>query len=203
MNVLLIHGLARSPLSLWSLEWRLQQIGCGTEQFGYVALTETYDRIVERLQVRLHALSSRGPYSIVAHSLGGLLVRSALGLTHISPPTHIIMLGTPNQPPRLAAHAWQLQPFRWFSGQCGLNLASPAFFAAMPMLHSPYTIVAGTGGPRGVFSPFGMEKNDGIVALSETRLSVHDRVVQLPVEHAFMMYDRQVQRTVVEAFNLE
>ncbi len=203
MKILLIHGLSRTPLSLLGLEWYLQQRGRTTEQFGYIAFAETFDRIVERLRVRLQALASQGSYGIVAHSLGGLLTRAALGLGSIEWPKHIVMLGTPNQPPRLALHAWRLPPFRWWTGQCGLNLTDPAFFASLPGLESPYTIVAGTGGPRGFWSPFGDEPNDGIVALSETRLSHQDRIVQLPVMHTFMMNDSSVQKTVGQVLGLD
>ncbi len=203
MKILLIHGLSRTPLSLLGLEWYLQQTGRATEQFGYIAVAETFDRIVERLRVRLQVLASQGSYGIVAHSLGGLLTRAALGLSSIELPKHIVMLGTPNQPPRLAPHAWQLPPFRWWTGQCGLNLTNPDFFASLPGIDSPYTIVAGTGGLRGFLSPFGDEPNDGIVALSETRLSDRDRLVQLPVMHTFMMNNSSVQKTVVRALGFE
>jgi hypothetical protein len=203
MKILLIHGLSRTPLSLLGLEWYLQQTGWPTEQFSYMAVSETFDRIVQRLRVRLQSLASQGSYGIVAHSLGGLVVRAALGLSSMECPQHIVMLGTPNQPPRLAPHAWQLPPFRWWTGQCGLNLTSSDFFASLPSIESTYTIVAGTGGPRGFWSPFGDELNDGIVALSETRLSPGDRIVQIPVMHTFMMNDSCVQKTVVQALCLE
>ena len=203
MKILLIHGLSRTSLSLLRLEWYLQQKGWATEHFGYIALAETFDQIVVRLRVRLQALASQGVYGIVAHSLGGLLTRAALGLGTIEWPQHIVMLGTPNQPPRLASIAWRLLPFRWWTGQCGFNLTSPAFFASLPAIESPYTIVAGTGGPRGSWSPFGDELNDGIVSLSETRLSHQDRIVQLPVMHSFMMNDSNVQKTVRQALSLE
>lgn len=199
MKVLLIHGLGRSPLSLFHLERRIQGAGHKTEHFGYAAFMESYDRIVERLQGQLQALARQGNYGVVTHSLGGLLLRSALGLAKITPPAHIVMLGTPNQPPRLAAHAWRLLPFQWFSGQCGFNLTCRNFYAAIPPLEAPYTIVAGTSGPRGILSPFGMELNDGIVALSETRLSDQDQIVQLNVWHTFMMNDRLVQDIVLQA----
>ncbi|MGI0485801.1 esterase/lipase family protein [Pantanalinema rosaneae CENA516] len=202
MKVLLIHGLGRSPLSLVNLERQLQRSGHPTEHFGYAAFMESYDRIVARLQERLYMLAQQGSYGVVAHSLGGLLVRSALGLANIPPPVHIVMLGTPNQPPRLAAHAWRLPPFQWFSGQCGFNLTCHHFYAAMPTLEVPYTIVAGTSGPRGALSPFGLELNDGIVALSETRLSDQDRIVQLQVWHTFMMNDRRVQDVVLRSLTL-
>jgi hypothetical protein len=110
------------------------------------------------------------------------------------------MLGPPNQPPRLAPHAWRLPPFRWWTGQCGLNLTNQDFFASLPKIESPYTIIAGTAGPRGFLSPFGDELNDGIVALSETQLSHQDEIVQLPVMHTFMMNDSRVQKTVEQAF---
>ncbi|MEM8831963.1 MAG: alpha/beta hydrolase [Cyanobacteria bacterium P01_G01_bin.19] len=201
MKILLIHGLSRTPLSLLGLEQSLQQTGLTTEQFSYFALTESFDRIVERLRFRLQALAKGGDYGIVAHSLGGLLTRVALGLGAIKLPQHIVMLGTPNQLPRLAPRAWQLlPPFRWWTGQCGYNLTDPNFFASLPPIKSPYTTVAGTGGHRGIFSPFGDELNDGIVALSETRLSDRDRLVQLPVLHTFMMNDLRVQKTVRQAF---
>jgi hypothetical protein len=203
MKILFIHGLSRTPLSLLGLELYLQQTGWTTEQFGYLALTESFDRIVERLRVRLQTIASQGTYGIVAHSLGGLLTRAALGLDSIQQPQHIVMLGTPNQLPRLAPHAWRLPPFRWWTDQCGLNLTNPAFFTSLPKLKSSYTIVAGTGGPRGFWSPFGNELNDGIVALSETRLSKSDRIVQLPVMHTFMMNDAQVQKTVGQVLGIK
>ena len=203
MKVILIHGLGRTSLSLLSLEWRLQQLGCATEQFSFFAFSESFDRIVRRLRLRLQVLARQERYGVVAHSLGGLLTRAALGLERIADPEHIVMLGTPNQPPRLAPYAWRLPPFRWFTGECGRRLTRPAFFTSLPGLKSPYTIVAGTGGPRGPWSPFGDEFNDGIVALSETRLSPADRIIQLPVEHTFMMHALSVQETVERAFELE
>jgi hypothetical protein len=62
MKVLLIHGLSRTPLSLLGLEWHLQQIGCATEQFGYIAFAETFDRIVDRIQLRLQSIARQGAY---------------------------------------------------------------------------------------------------------------------------------------------
>ena len=203
MKILLIHGLSRTPLSLMGLDRHLQHSGWSTEQFGYLACTETFDSIVQRLRGRLQILANQGSYGIVAHSLGGLLTRVALGLGSIAPPEHFVMLGTPNQPPRLALHAWRLPPFRWWTGQCGFNLTDRAFFNSLAPIESTYTIIAGISGPRGVWSPFGDELNDGIVALSETRLSAQDPIVQLPVMHSFMMNDSQVQKTVLQAFGLK
>lgn len=201
MKIVLIHGLGHTSLSLLSLEWRLRQVGWVTEQFAYVAFLESYFQIVERLRQRLQEIANRGSYSIVAHSLGGLLTRSALARAEFPLPKHIVMLGTPNRLPRLATLAWQFAPFQWFSGQCGFHLANPKFFAQLPPLQSAYTIIAGTEGLTGFWSPFGFEVNDGIVALSETMILDSDRPLMLPVNHAFMMNVLTVQETIIQALS--
>jgi hypothetical protein len=201
MQILLIHGLARTSLSLLSLENRLRSAGHHTEQFSYFAFAESFEQIVDRLWQQLHRLAQQGRYAIVVHSLGGVLTRAALSLGNLPTPEQVIMLGTPNQPPRLAPYAWQFLPFRWFTGECGFNLGNAAFYQTLPGCPSPYTIVAGTGGPRGWLSPFGDEVNDGIVALNETRLSTDDRIIEVPAWHTFMMKHPTVQTTVLQALS--
>ena len=199
MNILLIHGLGRTPLSMLGLSLYLQRSGFPTQLFGYAAFAESYDRIVDRLQTRLHQLAVQGSYGIVAHSLGGVLTRSALATTEIPLPQHVVMLGPPNQPPRLAQMVWPLLPFQWFTGTCGANLASPAFYDQLPGLEATYTIIVGTSGPRGAWSPFGMDVNDGLVALSETTLLDTDQRQEFPGIHGFMMNQHSVQAAVVQA----
>ena len=198
MNIVLIHGLGRTPLSMLGLANHLRQSGYQPELFGYAAFAESYGQIVERLRERLAHLSHRGPYGIVAHSLGGVLTRSALADPDMDLPRHVVMLGTPNQSPRLAQLVWYLWPFQWISGTCGQRLASPEFYEALPPLQTAYTLIAGTSGPRGPWSPFGMEVNDGLVTLNETRLSATDRPLEFPGIHGFMMNQPQVQSTVVQ-----
>lgn len=140
---------------------------------------------------------------MVAHSLGGVLTRAALGLAQGTTPQHVVMLGTPNQLPRLAPVAQKFPPFQWLTGQCGENLACSRFYQTLPKLAGNYTIIAGTSGPRGPLSPFGDELNDGIVALGETPMRSTDKVVRLPVWHTFMMNNAAVQNTVLEAFTAQ
>ncbi|NET08808.1 MAG: alpha/beta hydrolase [Symploca sp. SIO2B6] len=258
MDILLIHGLGRTPLSMRFLGRYLEQQGHRTQYFGYAAFAESYDQIVARLCDRLATMTTSNPqdykntlgadgagmnassrseqtpfvYGIVAHSLGGLLARSALAsdapvvnveqnqnpnqnhdyrqyqqdeTTHpptipLVPPALLIMLGTPNQAPRVARLAWNLWPFQWFAGQCGANLANLHFFKTLPQPHFPYQIIAGTGGWNDLGSPFGSEPNDGLVALMETLISDRDSVLQFPVFHTFMMNNRAVQEAIAQSF---
>jgi hypothetical protein len=203
MTILLVHGLGRTPFSFHSLVRRLRRWGYRTETFGYAALAQRYDGIVARLVARLEALAASGRYAVIGHSLGGLMLRSAIARMSGPPPRHLIMLGTPNRPPRLAHRARMYWFFRRLTGESGVNLASPAFFAALPAPTVPYTIVAGDGGPRGRWSPFGDEPNDGLIALSETRIRDDDPLVVLPVTHTFMMNNAQVQAAILRPLAAE
>jgi hypothetical protein len=196
MNLLLVHGLWRTPLSLLLLVRRLRSWGYQTELFGYVALAQSYDAIVARLTLRLERLACSGPYAVIGHSLGGVLLRSALSQLASPQPQHLIMLGTPNRSPRLAQALGVRWVYRRIMGECGVNLSSPLFYAQLPLPTVPYTIVAGTAGPRGRWSPFGDEPNDGIVAVSETRIIDDDPLVLLPVTHTFMMNNGRVHEVI-------
>lgn len=199
MNVLLIHGMGRSPLSMSGLARWLRRRGHGVEHIGYLSALQSFDAIVERVSQRVAAVAARGePYAIVGHSLGGLLARAALArMPELSPPpSNLIMLGTPNRPSSLARRLQRVWPYRWFTGESGERLASTDYFASLPPPAVPYTMIAGTRGPRGRLSAFGMHANDGKVAVSETRVADADIPFELPVRHTFMMNDARVRQLI-------
>jgi pimeloyl-ACP methyl ester carboxylesterase len=202
MRVLLVHGLGRTPASLWGLSRALREAGHEPGFVGYVAAVERFEAIRSRVRRQLvSAAASGAPYAAVGHSLGGLLVRAALAdwPSALPLPARLIMLGTPNRSPRLARRLQRFWPYRLAMGEAGQLLARPAFFAELPDLPVPGTVVAGVRGIGGRWSPFGEEPNDGIVALSETRPCEGVPVVEVPAAHAFLMNHPAVRRLVTEA----
>jgi alpha-beta hydrolase superfamily lysophospholipase len=199
MRLLLVHGMGRTPLSMARLARFLRREGHRVERLGYVAAVESFDRIRRRVRHRLETMAATGdPYAVVGHSLGGLALRAALpGLTPA--PAHLVMLATPNQAPRLARRLRRFWPYRLVGGESGQLLARPEFFARLPVPPVPYTIIAGSAGPRGKRSPFGGEDNDWLVATDETKIASDDHPTVLPVGHTFMMNDRQVHAAILRA----
>jgi hypothetical protein len=199
--VLLVHGLGRTPLSLLRLAHALAGAGHRPTMVGYLAGLERFTRIRDRVRRRLEQLASQGlPYAAVGHSLGGLLLRAALAgwPPRLVPPRHLILLGTPHRPPLLATRFRRLWLYRLALGQCGQLLAQPEFFAALPPLKVPCTVVAGTRGWPLWSGPFAGAVNDGIVALSEVRPPAPGTLVELPVGHTFMMNDRRVRDLLLD-----
>lgn len=199
MRVLLVHGMGRTPLSMWRLARALRRAGVSTETFGYVAAWQSVELIVGRLRARLESMADH-EYVVIGHSLGGLLLRAAVASLPAGArrPQRIIMLATPNHSPQLAQrfeHAWW---YRLLNGDAGALLAHESRIAEIPPLDVPCTVIAGTRGINGRFSPFGDSDNDGLVAVAETELAGADEWISLPLRHPFIMNDARVQALVEE-----
>ncbi len=197
-QALLVHGLWRTPICMLSLGRRLAAEGHATRQFAYVAVAESYDRIVSRLVLQVAQVAARGPYAVIGYSLGGVLLRAALARVEGQPPVHFVMIGTPNRPPLLARRLAGFAPFHWAVGESGSKLAQETFYRELPVPRCPSTLIAGTRGPVGRLSPFMYAANDGIVAVRETRINDDDHVREVPVTHAFLPNAAVVQALVVE-----
>ncbi len=192
VQVVFVHGVGRTPLSMLWLACRLRRAGLQPHQFGYFAEVESFDRIVERLARRFDRLGKR-PTIGIGHSLGGVLLRAAVArlAPTTTPPRHLIMLGTPNRSPRLARFLRNWWLFRLVHGDCGQLLGDPQRMDALPPLSVPTTEIAGTAGFNGRWSPFGDEANDGIVSVDEAELD-GAALIQLPLRHSFIMNSKQV-----------
>ena len=184
MHLILIHGQGRTSRSLRLLGWRLQRHGHTVQYFGYSTQRERFVDIRARLTATLD--QQDGAYAVIGHSLGGILTRAALPLAG-RPPQHLIMLGPPNNSPLLARMLKDNPLYQRLTADCGQKLADERFYAALPRPTVPTTIFAGTAGPRGRWSPFGFELNDGVVSVAETSLGPEYPTVLVPSIHTFIM----------------
>lgn len=189
-HAVLVHGMGRTPLSMLLLAARLRQRGITSSTFGYFAGHGSFDAIAARLSH--HLVNQPEGYVAVGHSLGGLLLRKAIAdLPEPARPAHLFLLGTPNQPSRLARRLRHRPIYRALTGDAGQFLADEARLDALENLDLPITVIAGTAGPKGRRGPFKEEPNDGVVALSEARLS-GAKLHTLPLLHTFLMNSAEV-----------
>jgi len=201
MLVLLVHGLGRTPLSLFGLAAALRRAGHHTRFFGYSPTFEPLPRIVNRLTNQLQALARiRKSVGLVGHSLGGLLLRMALDRVPELSVHRLVMLGSPNRGSLMARLASRWLPFRLLAGSCGRFLADSDLIASLPRPRVPFTAIAGTGGPCGRFSPFGQDVNDGLVSVAEAAIEA-ESLLQFRAIHSFLMDSPAIRACVLDAFS--
>jgi hypothetical protein len=137
---------------------------------------------------------------VIGHSLGGVLLRAAIARLPrgADRPCRLFLLGSPVGAARLAVRLQSRPMYRLLTRDCGQMLASPARMAAIARPAVPVTSVVGTRGWTGPRSPFGLEANDGVVALSEVAADWATDQVRLPLVHTLLPASARVAAIVRE-----
>ncbi len=198
MDVLLVHGMGRTPLSMAWLGQRLRASGIRAHYFGYCAAVESVERMTDRLARRLQAMP--GPYVAVGHSLGGVLLRLAIDRlpADVRRPDRLVLVGSPRGAPRLARRFSTWPVYRLISGEAGQMLADGSRMAALPAPAVPCTVVVGTRGFPPRLSPFGDEPNDGLVAVAEVAPVEGVETLMLARGHTFLMNARELREHICD-----
>jgi triacylglycerol lipase len=181
--VVLVHGLARTPLSMFVLGRRLERAGYRVGHFGYVSVGGGVAALGPGLAAwvrRVQGDASRVHY--VGHSLGCIVIRWLLA--HARPPRsgRVVMLAPPNQG-AAAADRWA----RWLGW-------------AVPHLHDLGTHEGSVA--RSLRLPADVDvgviagERDGTVRVEETHLEGERDHVLVPCQHTFIMNRADVHRMV-------
>lgn len=192
IQILLIHGMGRTPLSMLRLHQRLKARGFSPKLFGYSPTFESFEACMGRLAAHILETTGGHPYALAGHSLGTVLIRGVLPRLAARPPLACFFLAPPTQACRATRFFAGNPLYKLLMGEMGQLLADPAFMAALAYPQIPCRIYAGTAGPTGRFSPFGDEPNDGILSVEEMRGPAEIPVVITHSSHTFIMNSRQV-----------
>lgn len=192
--------MGRTPLSGWRMLRRLRAEGVRTHAFGYSTTFESCAPICARLARRIATIALDGDYVVIGHSLGGVLLRTALASlpAGVDPPRQLFLLGSPVQASRIAQALHRRWLFRILFGDCGQMLASPARMANIAAATVPTIAIIGVRGWSGRLNPFGDALNDGIVSVDETRADWAVESLTLPVVHTRLPSDRRVAEAIVK-----
>jgi len=196
MHAILIHGMGRTPIAMSILAARLQRSNIRPHLFGYSVTFERWDECIQRLENFITKRTRASEYIIIGHSLGTVLTRATLPRL-IHKPAACFFLAPPTQVCK-AAHNFAHHRFaKLLTGEIGQLLANKQFMESLPFTGVPTKIYAGTGGPRGRYSPFGEEPNDGVLAVKETFLPSVP-IQTIPAIHTFIMNSKVVTQDIVK-----
>jgi hypothetical protein len=192
--------MGRTPISGAPVLLRLKAKGHRISVFGYSTTVSGFDAIRDRLRSKIIQVAARGDYVLVGHSLGGVLLRSALnGLPReILAPKHLFLLGSPVRSSRLARGLKARLVYRALAGDSGQLLASDPRMDAIGPAKVQTTIIIGTRGMNGRRSPFLDEPNDGVVAQSEARADWATDEVFVPVIHTLLPASTRVATIILQ-----
>ena len=196
MDAILIHGMGRTPIAMSILAARLRASNIRPHLFGYSVTFERWEECIQRLENFITKCVRTNEYIVIGHSLGSILTRATLPRL-IYKPSACFFLASPTRVCKAARRFAHSPLAKFLGGEIGQLLADQQFMESLPPTGVPTKIYAGTGGPRGRYSPFGEAANDGVLTVKETALP--DVPIQtLPVLHTFIMNSRVVTQDILK-----
>ena len=186
-TVVLLHGIGRSAWCMVWLKWWLGWFGFDVLNISYPSKKLDLNGCADFLHSKIKNYSMQS-ISIVAHSMGGIVVRKYIEKYGEEKFRRIVMLGTPNQGSYIA---YKLRKILYYIyGPAALELGDFEKIQALPTPRCEFAIIAGhTGFPFG-FNPFLPGDNDFLVSIDETELQGAKQILKVHHLHAFLMNGR-------------
>lgn len=181
--VFLVHGMGRTPLSMFLLGRRLERAGYRVASFGYLSTTGSVADLGAALARRVETMTGEAPaVHFVGHSLGNIIVRWMLAHARPDRAGRVVMLAPPNQG-AASADRWA----RWVGW-------------ALPTIHDlrtlPESTVRSLPPPTDVDVGIIAGQRDAKVRVHETQLEgARDHAV-VPSYHTFIMNRADVHQLI-------
>jgi pimeloyl-ACP methyl ester carboxylesterase len=205
--VVLLHGLARSAMSMNPMQRALIDEGFETANVDYPSRDYTVEELAEiAVPEGLDACRAKqgiGRIHFVAHSLGGILLRQYLSEKDIAELGRVVMLGPPNQGSAAVDELRGFPGFDWLNGPAGLQLGKGD--ESLPLKLGPAAfelgVIAGNRTIDPITSSVLENPDDGRVSVEDTKLDGMTDFVVVEHSHAFMMRMRHPIELTIRFLN--
>jgi pimeloyl-ACP methyl ester carboxylesterase len=195
--VVLLHGLARSSMSMNKMQRELEKTGYVTANVDYPSRDHTVEALADiAVPEGLTACRAHGEVTrihFVTHSLGGILVRQYLSGHEIDELGRVVMLGPPNQGSNAVDELEDVPGFDWLNGPAGRQLGKGD--ESVPLRLGPADfelgVIAGNRTIDPITSAVLDNPDDGRVSVEDTKLEGMADFVVVDHSHAFMMRMRR------------
>lgn len=200
-QVIVLHGLGRSPMSMRRIEKQLNDEGYRVLNIDYPGVSGTIDSILPNLLERIENwLNPNAVVHYVGHSFGGILTRLIIDSKPEWKQGRCVMLGTPNQGSLMASYMTSHPLMKHFSPKLAQYISPDSeFIQQLPELTIPTGIIAGSQQfswlvPVSWFYQAATNgaPGDGVVETTNTQCRNMSDFILMPLHHSFMMWDSQL-----------
>lgn len=188
--VILVHGLCRTKGAFHRMHQMISDQGLAVQAINYPSTQFNVSTFAKQLNNVIARLRGIRKVSFVTHSLGGVIVRTALSEKHPwmdwLDVGDIIQIAPPNKGATIAKTFENLEPFKWGVGPVGLELAN-GFNIQAPSCVTNFHVIAGGTGKKAGYNPFLGSDNDGLVTTDETDLPFSHNAYRLKAPHTLLI----------------